>query len=141
MSDTQDAAVGVTERRGGEKSAGVGNHTGGGEPRPHTAPAARTTPHGLHVTRDDGQNAFVDELLPCPFCGAEQGLRGPYVQVGPVGYYGDVDARVVCGRCHVATPRASSALALRADAAGASERDLAIELAVGAWNTRAGERR
>lgn len=97
----------------------------------------RMTPNGLHATYDDGQNAFVEELLPCPFCGASQGHRGPYVQVGPMWGYGSVDARVVCGCCHVATSHETSIEAHLMSTGEDVTRDVAIEKAVAAWNSRA----
>lgn len=57
------------------------------------------------VTYDDGQNVMVEGMEPCPFCGTQSGPLAPYVQYGPEWADGSMDARVVCGRCHVATAR------------------------------------
>lgn len=101
--------------------------------------APRTTPHGLSVTRDDGQNVGVAELLPCPFCGATGG-RGPYVQVGPEWGDRSYDARVVCSRCHVSTIRETASGTELAATGEDVTRDLAVEAAVERWNRRAGDR-
>lgn len=99
------------------------------------------------ILRDDGQNVHSDLLEPCPFCGSEHaridagGERrvGPYVQVGPVMGFGPrlIDARVVCGKCHVSTSRSSAS---EAYASGTDEdvtRLVAVAKAIADWNRRA----
>ena len=82
------------------------------------------------ITSDTGQAVESDLLLPCPFCGGR-----PWVQV----YELDetcVEARVVCGGCHVSTTREHQSWRVWH---GADEltRTLAIGRAISAWNRRA----
>ena len=89
------------------------------------------------VTYDDGQHLRVDGMRPCPFCGPQEGSLAPFVQYGPEWGDGSMDARVVCGCCHVATSRES---APRLTVTGTGEnvtKYAAAAKAVRKWNVRA----
>lgn len=98
------------------------------------------------IVRDDGQNVYSDLLEPCPFCGSEHARRdvgketriGPYVQIGPVMGFGTklIDARVVCGRCHVSTSRSSASEVRLADTDEDVTRLAAVAKAIADWNRR-----
>lgn len=88
------------------------------------------------VTYDDGQNARVEGMEPCPFCGPQSGPLAPYVQYGPEWGDGSMDARVVCPVCHVATTRAyGEPWTIRATGERVAKW-LAIMEAVRLWNIR-----
>lgn len=99
------------------------------------------------IVCDDGQNVYSDLLEPCPFCGCEHGRRGasmktcvgPYVQVGPVMGLNSkmIDARVVCGRCHVSTARSSANETVVDETDEDVTRLVAIAKAIADWNRRA----
>lgn len=93
----------------------------------------RTTPNGLHVTSCGESVVTVAELRECPFCGA----RRPFVQTRE--FAGTVDARVVCGLCHVSTRRATADGCKSAETGEDVTRDIAIEMAAARWNRRNGE--
>ena len=82
------------------------------------------------VTSDTGQVVESGMLKPCPFCGAR-----PYVQVHELGET-CVEARVVCGGCHVSTTREYQSWRMWH---GDDEltRTLAIGRAISSWNRRA----
>lgn len=83
------------------------------------------------VTSDSGQVVESDLLLPCPFCSGR-----PWVQV----YELDetcVEARVVCGGCHVSTVREHQSWKVSFMGDDLT-RTLAIGRAISAWNRRAG---
>ena len=83
------------------------------------------------VTSDTGQVVESDLLLDCPFCGGR-----PWVHV----YELDetcVEARVVCGGCHVSTARKHQSWKVSYEGDDLT-RTLAIGRAVSAWNRRAG---
>lgn len=92
------------------------------------------------IIRDDGQNVFLNDLKPCPFCGHEYAIheerQGPYVQVHEM-FNGMADARVVCSHCHVSTTRATSASLYDADTFENQTRLDAIYGAKQLWNGRA----
>lgn len=90
------------------------------------------------VTYDDGQNARVDGMMPCPFCGPHDGSLAPFVQYGPEWGDGSMDARVVCPVCHVATTRATGSPWTVAATGERVSKWLAIMGAVRLWNTRDG---
>lgn len=83
------------------------------------------------LSYDNCQTARTPLLAPCPFCGGEA-----FLQWGPVWDGGDVDCRVVCSSCHVATSRDT---ARRTEVAATGEdvtRLAAAEKAIARWNRR-----
>ena len=93
---------------------------------------------------DDDQNVFSSLLERCPFCGSEYAVMGensgPYVQVwNGLGGLSDtlVDARVVCGTCHVSTTRSTASRLFVNDTNEDVTRLYAISMAIGDWNRRA----
>lgn len=93
--------------------------------------AARTS-----VTYDDGQNLRIDGMKPCPFCGPQEGALAPYVQYGPEWGDGSIDARVVCGRCHVATAQVTGEPWVVRATGKSVAKWLAVMGAVRVWNNR-----
>lgn len=96
------------------------------------------------ITEDDGQNVFSLLLDRCPFCGSEHAMRnerpGPYVQVwNGLGGLSDtlVDARVVCGTCHVSTTRSTASKVFVNETNEDVTRLHAISMAIDDWNRRA----
>lgn len=88
---------------------------------------------------DTGQTFYTSALLPCPFCGAGSDPDGPrpWVQTSDA-LSGVWEARVVCGGCHVSTPREWVSCPVTYLPTGEDiTRLLAVEKAVGAWNRRA----
>lgn len=92
------------------------------------------------VTYDDGQNLRVEVMKPCPFCGPQEGTLAPFVQYGPEWGDGSVDARVVCGCCHVATAHVMGEGWRYAPTGESVAKWLAVMEAVRIWNTRAEEK-
>lgn len=95
---------------------------------------AHDTPNGMHVVWDDGQNARVEGMEPCPWCGPFHDLhRQPFIQArdSAVGY---AEARVICPCCHVSTTYVDVTRTTRTDTGEDVTRDLAIEKAVHLWN-------
>lgn len=88
---------------------------------------------------DTGQTLYTSALDPCPFCGAGSEPYGPrpWVQTSDA-LSGGWEARVVCGGCHVATPREWAAGPVTYLPTGEDiTRLLAVEKAIAAWNRRA----
>ena len=81
------------------------------------------------VTSDTGQVVESDLLLDCPFCGGR-----PWVQVHELGDT-CVEARVVCGRCHVSTSREYQSWKVSYMGDDLT-RTLAIGRAISGWNHR-----
>ena len=82
---------------------------------------------------DNGQTLRSTMLKPCPFCGEGE----PFVQTTEL-VDRSIDARVVCPRCHVATP--SEYMSSRMTYLPTGEditRLLAIGKAISSWNRRA----
>lgn len=111
-----------------------------------TVPLARLEKVGASLFRDDGQNAYSDLLMACPFCGesychkgGDGDHSGPYVQVGPsYGYTEElVDARVVCNTCHVSTARSTASSVSIVSTGESVTRLTAIAMAIDDWNRRA----
>ena len=111
-----------------------------------TVPLARLEKVAASIFRDDGQNAFSDLLLPCPYCGetychkgGDGDHSGPYVQVGPAFGFEEtlVDARVVCNTCHVSTSRSTASSVSVASSGEDVTRLTAIAMAIDDWNRRA----
>lgn len=88
------------------------------------------------VTYDDGQNMRVRGMEPCPFCGPLDGPLAPFVQYGPEWGDGSMDARVVCGCCHVATSRESAPRITVVDTGENVTKYAAVAFAVQKWNKR-----
>ena len=82
------------------------------------------------VTSDTGQVVESDLLLDCPFCGGR-----PWVQVHELGDT-CVEARVVCGGCHVSTSREYQSWKVSYMGDDLT-RTLAIGRAISSWNRRA----
>ena len=82
------------------------------------------------ITSDTGQAVESDMLLPCPFCGGR-----PWVQVHELDET-CVEARVVCGSCHVSTSRESQSWGVSFMGEPLT-RLLAIGRAISSWNRRA----
>ena len=88
------------------------------------------------LTEDTGQTAYSSMLKPCPFCDGR-----PWLQYW--NYPGDglgMEARVVCGKCHVATSRdfesgRTTSLPTGEDITKA----LVLDKAIKTWNRRSGE--
>lgn len=105
---------------------------------PENVEAAHRELDRLHAVRDslteyNGQTAYSDLLMPCPFCGGRA-----WVQIRSRGY--GADARVVCGGCHVSTSDdyVSGRTVSLLDGEDVTEL-LAIEKAIATWNRRDGE--
>lgn len=98
--------------------------------------------HALRDTFEDdtGQVLYSSAMLPCPFCGAGSdgpGRPRPWVQTSDA-LSGGWEARVVCGGCHVSTPREYVGGPVTYLPTGEDiTRLLAVERAVAAWNRRA----
>lgn len=83
------------------------------------------------VTKDTGQVVESDLLLDCPFCGGR-----PWVGVHELDET-CIEARVVCGSCHVSTSREFQSWKVE-HLGDDLTRTLAIGRAISAWNRRAG---
>lgn len=83
------------------------------------------------ITSDTGQVVESDMLLPCPFCGAV-----PWIGVHELDET-CVEARVVCGSCHVSTVRECQSWKV-SHAGDDLTRTLAIGRAISLWNRREG---
>lgn len=92
----------------------------------------------LHAIKDSligdtGQTAYSDMLLPCPFCGGRAWLQT--FELGDC----CVEARVVCGDCHVSTSRDFESVRTTYLPTGEDlTRLYAIEKAIRTWNRRVG---
>lgn len=91
------------------------------------------------IVYDDGQNVRIRGMKACPFCGCDvaSGSLAPFVQVGPSWGDGSVEARVVCGCCHVSTSHEVATTVTRVDTGEDVTRYAAIIKAVERWNQRA----
>lgn len=85
------------------------------------------------LTDDTGQSAYSSLLRPCPFCGGRA-----WVQYW--GYPGDgfgMEARVVCGTCHVSTAQDWGSVSTTYLPTGEDvTKALVIEKAIKTWNRR-----
>lgn len=88
------------------------------------------------LTEDTGQTAYSSMLKPCPFCGGR-----PWLQYW--NYPGDglgMEARVVCGCCHVATSRDfESGRTTYLPTGEDITKALVLDKAIKAWNRRHGK--
>lgn len=84
------------------------------------------------LEEDTGQTAYSSLLLPCPFCGGRAWLQWWGYAVGH-----GMEARVVCGECHVSTSRVyQSGRTTYLPTGEDITRALVLEKAIGTWNRR-----
>ena len=85
------------------------------------------------LTEDNGQTAYSSLLRPCPFCGGR-----PWLQYWILAS-GAMEARVVCGCCHVATSRDYECRTTYLPTGEDITKALVLDKAIKAWNRRHGE--
>ncbi|HJA29475.1 MAG TPA: Lar family restriction alleviation protein [Candidatus Olsenella pullicola] len=84
------------------------------------------------LTDDTGQTAYSSMLKPCPFCGGR-----PWVQYFDYKTGLGMEARVVCGECHVSTSRDWESGRVTYLPTGEDvTKALVIEKAIKTWNRR-----
>ena len=82
------------------------------------------------LSSDTGQTAFSSLLKSCPFCGKDRA----WLQTWGGSY---VEARVVCGSCHVATSIVGAVGTVHEPTGRDVTRLMAMEQAISSWNRRA----
>lgn len=86
------------------------------------------------LTEDTGQTAYSSMLMPCPFCDGR-----PWLQYWTLAS-GAMEARVVCGCCHVATSRDfESGRTIYLPTGEDITKALVLDKAIKTWNRRHGE--
>lgn len=86
------------------------------------------------LTEDTGQTTYSSLLRPCPFCGGRPWLQYWLLTSGAM------EARTVCGRCHVSTSRDfESGCTTYLPTGEDITKALVLDKAIKAWNRRSGE--
>lgn len=85
------------------------------------------------LTEDTGQTAYSSMLMPCPFCDGR-----PWLQYWRLAS-GAMEARVVCGCCHVATSRDYECRTTYLPTGEDITKALVLDKAIKTWNRRHGE--
>lgn len=88
------------------------------------------------LTEDTGQTTYSSMLKPCPFCGGR-----PWIQYWDYPSDGlGMEARVVCGCCHVATSRDfESGRTTYLPTGKDITKALVLDKAIKTWNRRSGK--